>query len=86
MSDPHAALLRALVRRHPNLRCVSSRSEPWASVTFTGERHVFAFAPTALPAGLDEAELVLPGHYVADLSVASRADALIIEALTIVAV
>lgn len=83
MTDPHATLLRALCRRHPELRLVDSATEPWASVTFTGARHVFTFEPTDAPGDLADAEFVLPGHIVADVAVAARPTGLVIEALTI---
>ncbi|MCW3849016.1 hypothetical protein OF829_17390 [Sphingomonas sp. LB-2] len=47
----------------------------WASVTFTGARHMLTLAGTASPAltrwidALPEAEFALRGHLVADLSV-----------------
>lgn len=85
MSDPHRALLRALTRRYPGLRLVHSRSEPWASVTFTGDRHEFRFAPAEAPAGIADADLPLPGHFVADIVATARPDGLAIDALTIVA-
>lgn len=83
MRDPHKALAREIGRRHPDLTLVTSRSEPWASVTFTGERHVFTFAVGAPPVGLEETEFALSGHIVADLSVAQTTNAIVIEALTI---
>lgn len=81
-ADPHRALVRALLARHPDLSIVSARTEPWASVTFTGMRHIFDCTPTDL-AGLDEAELVLPDHVVADITTETADGTLVIEALTI---
>ena len=83
MRDVHRALAREIGRRHPELTLLSSGSEPWASVTFTGERHRYAFGPGPLPLDLPEAEFVLPGHVVADLTVASTPEGICIEALTI---
>lgn len=83
MKDVHKALLRDICRRHPDLVLRSSRSEPWASVTFTGERHVYAFAPGAPPAALSEAEFALRGHIVADLTVEQKDGEIVVEALTI---
>lgn len=95
MRDAQSLLLRAL-RRHgttlPDLR--SARSEAWASATFAGARHRFAFAPAepgcadALAAAIVGTEFALPGHLVADIVIASRAVsregvALVIEALTV---
>lgn len=83
MKDVHKALLRDICRRHPDLVLRSSRSEPWASVTFTGERHVYAFAPGEPPTGLSEAEFTLRGHVVADLAVEQNGEEIVVEALTI---
>lgn len=83
MRDVHVALAREIVRRHPQLAMLSSRSEPWASVTFTGARHVYAFGPDDVPTDLVEAEFTLRGHVVADLTVARTDQGIIVEALTI---
>lgn len=83
MKDVHKALLRDICLRHPNLVLRSSRSEPWASVTFTGERHAYAFAPGAPPTGLSEAEFALRGHVVADLTVEQKEGEMVVEVLTI---
>lgn len=83
MRDIHKALLRDIGRRHPDLVLRSSRSEPWASVTFTGERHVYVFAPGVSPAGLSEVEFRLSGHIVADLTVERDDEGIVVEALTI---
>jgi hypothetical protein len=85
MSDPHAALLRALRRHQPGLILIESCSTPWASVTFVGDRHIFRFAPCAPAPDLAEAEFSLPGHIVADVAATATEGALVIEALTIVA-
>lgn len=94
MADPHRRLIRALIERGgAGCRCVSGGSTPWASVTFTGARHIIVLAlphaaATAFAAGLGEAEFAVPGHFVADIAVAARDDGpdetrLTIEALTI---
>lgn len=94
MRDAQNLLLRALRRGGtlPDLR--TANSEAWASATFAGARHRFAFAPTeparadALAKTIGSTEFALPGHLVADIVVASRAVsrdgvALTIEALTV---
>ncbi len=66
----------------------------WASVTFTGARHLLTLEGEASPAleawlvALPEAELVLRGHLVADLGVESMrrvgdAVTVVIEVLTV---
>lgn len=95
MRDAQSLLLRAL-RGHgaalPDLR--NAHTDAWASATFAGARHRFAFAPVeparadALADAIGSAEYALPGHLVADIVVASRAVsregvALTIEALTV---
>lgn len=82
-SDPHRPLLRGLTALHPGLMILTSRSEPWASVTFTGARHVITCAPGPDLAGIEEAELPLAGHIVADIIVRARGAHIIVEALTI---
>jgi hypothetical protein len=82
-ADPHRALLRALMARYPGLVIVSSSSEPWASVTFSGARHILICEGAPDLAGIAEGEFDLPGHVVADVHVEQRASYLSIEALTI---
>lgn len=82
-ADPHRALLRALTARYPGLLVLASRSEPWASVTFTGARHILTCAAGAKLAGIEDAEFLLPGHVVADISVCPEDKHVIIEALVI---
>lgn len=95
MRDAQTLLLRALRgggAALPDLR--SAHSEAWASATFAGARHRFAFMPTeparadALAETIGSTEFALPGHLVADIVVAARAVsregvALTIEALTV---
>ncbi len=94
MSDPHARLIAALNARAGGAgEVLQACSRPWASVTFTGARHLIRMmlpdaAADRLCEGLDEHEFAIPGHLVADVTVASRHDAggfvtLEIEALTI---
>ena len=95
MRDAQSLLLRALRgggAALPDLR--TAHSEAWASATFVGARHRFAFAPTepdradALSEAIGSVEFTLPGHLVADIIVRSRSVsregvALTIEALTV---
>lgn len=95
MRDAQSLLLRALrsgAAPLPDLH--TAHSEAWASATFAGARHRFAFAPTeparadALAEAIGSREFALPGHLVADIVVAGRAIspegvALTIEALTV---
>lgn len=81
-ADPHRALLRALAASYPALRVLDGRTEPWASATFTGMRHVLRCEPLDL-AGLDDADFTLPGHVVADIAAAEENGLSVIEALTI---
>lgn len=72
ITDAHAALIRALNVRAPTLAIIGSSSTRWASVTFTGARHiVHCRIPqadlAAFASGLDVAEFTLPGHIVADI-------------------
>lgn len=100
MPDAHDALLRALKERiggRQTLEVRSARSESWASATFSGSRHSFALTLTGpgaiatagrLADELDAIEFRLPGHLVADIAMAGRADgrdrsAFTIEALTV---
>jgi hypothetical protein len=82
-ADPHRALIRALLQRYAGLMVLSSRSEPWASVTFTGARHVLTCATGVKLEGLAETGFSLPGHIVADIAAHETDGRLIIEALTI---
>ena len=81
-ADPHQGLVRALHRRHPHLQIVSAQTEPWASATFTGMRHLLRCTPLSLD-GLEDAEFGLPGNIVADITFGFDAGLLIIDALTI---
>ncbi len=81
-ADPHRALLRALTARYPGLLVLDSRTEPWASVTFTGARHVLTCTGPDLT-GIEDAEFDLPGHVVADVAVTRSTGLMAVEVLTI---
>lgn len=98
--DAHDALLRALAARIDpvhQLALREARSEGWASATFSGSRHSFAFTlsgdragavASRLAEGLDAMEFDLPGHLVADIALVDRLDTpdgatFAIEALTV---
>ncbi|MGF1549310.1 MAG: hypothetical protein ACFBQW_02070 [Sphingomonadaceae bacterium] len=85
--DPSAALARALLARAGADAALfaieAAGSEPWASVTFVGARHLLRIriagegagdAADRFLAGLEEAEFALPGHIVADIGCAARAE------------
>lgn len=86
MSAAAAALLRALLARggrdRDRILLTSVRSVQWQSLTFVGERHVIALrimgegADTVaerLTHGIEDAELAVSGHIVADVLVSSPA-------------
>lgn len=83
MIDAQQALLRALGARWPGLVLRTAASEPWASITFTGERHRLVFAPGIDLPGLEDMEFELRGHLVADIAATVNATKITIEALTI---
>lgn len=83
MRDVHTALARELCRLLPGLTLQSSRSEPWASITFTGARHAFVFVPGIAPPDLSDAEFSLTGHLVADIKAERSGETVLVEALTI---
>jgi hypothetical protein len=82
-ADPHRALLRSLTARYPCLLILASRTEPWASMTFVGARHILTCAAGPDLTGIGDEEFALPGHIVADIGVELEADRVVIEALTI---
>lgn len=82
-ADPHRALIRALMARYPGLRILTSATEPWASATFTGARHRLLCAADVDLSGVEEADLPLPNHVVADVSWEIEANGIVVEALTI---
>jgi len=77
--DPLPRLLAQLLDRAGQPATVErATSRPWASALFEGRRHVirlrlsgadFPERGTAFMHGLADAEWVLPGHFVADISV-----------------
>lgn len=82
-ANPHRALLRALTARYPTLIVLASRSEPWASATFTGARHELDCCAGVDLVGVGDAEFKLPDHIVADISFRADDGRLLIEALTL---
>lgn len=82
-ADPHRALLRVLIARYPGLMVLTSRTEPWASATFVGARHMLTCGGTPDLKGIEDAQFDLPGHILADISVERGANGILIEALTI---
>jgi hypothetical protein len=103
MSPAAAALLRSLLGRagveRDRILLTEFRSTDWQSLTFVGERHEIRFRipgpdskliAARLLDGLEDAELEVWGHFVADISLAdgpfNREDGSIelgIEALTV---
>lgn len=103
MSAAAAGLLRALLSRvgleRDRILLIEFRSVPWRSLTFDGERHSISLRippPAAcavlerLTRGLEDADLPIPGHILADIAVAGspsvQADGAILlelEALTV---
>jgi hypothetical protein len=97
--DAQDALLRAIKGRvgRDQLAVRQAHSESWASATFSGSRHSFAFlisggsaqaTASRFAEGLDAMEFDLPGHLVADITLLDRQDTpegtvLAIEALTV---
>ncbi len=102
MSSAAAGLLRGLLNRagieRNRILLTEFRSVDWQSLTFEGERHVIGLRIPAsegerladqLLNGLEEAEIPIPGHALADIAVVRRSVArdgvvvLELEALTI---
>jgi hypothetical protein len=103
IAAPYAgdALKRALRAHFVHLGAAvaieSLASRPWASITFSGERHRLvlcipgpgaAAAADAFLDGLDERDFALRGHILADIVLAERRDEdeqvrLVLEALTV---
>lgn len=82
-SDPHARLLRAVLAvAGEGSEIMSSTSCRWSSATFTGARHGVTLQLLGTDARdrahrlaetLPDAEFLLAGHVVADISVESQA-------------
>jgi hypothetical protein len=80
--NPHTRLLRALeAMAEGHGRIGAARSEPWASNTFEGARHLVTLAFSGAGAhdranrmadALPEATFEISGHIVADVSVDGR--------------
>ena len=81
MSQAGSGLLRAIVRRagipRDRILLTSWHSTDWQSLTFTGERHELTLriagpgsheAATRLSDGIEDAEIPIPGHVVADIA------------------
>lgn len=85
MSAAAAGLLRGLLNRagieRDRILLTTFRSTDWRSLTFEGERHMIGLripgpdadrVATRLLDGLEEAEIPIPGHALADIAVAKR--------------
>lgn len=94
--NPHSGVMRRVRARLQQSGLVpvlaSSRSERWASITFTGARHHYRFrcVPPPSPdlfarlsAELSDMEFTIPGHLVADLAVELEGNDVVVEALTV---
>lgn len=104
LSPAATGLLRALISRsgvsRDRILLTDWYSTDWQSLTFGGERHELRLrilgsdsmqAAFRLTIGLEDAELTVPGHIVADIALTNRpqlsddgSTVLAIEALTIV--
>jgi hypothetical protein len=72
--DAHRALLAALTDYLGPLDDVTAKTFDWASATFVGMRHELAFCCTAdahLIDALPDVDLLMDGHFVADLELVS---------------
>lgn len=82
MSPAAAGLIRSLLARalvgRDRILLTEFRSTDWHSLTFSGERHEIHFRvvgtdsrtlAVSLLAGIEEADLAIPGHFVADIAV-----------------
>ncbi|AYJ86034.1 hypothetical protein D3Y57_08710 [Sphingomonas paeninsulae] len=78
--DVSNRLIRALSVYFGPLSAVDHRTSKWSSATFTGTRHMiwFDIGPCdklgTLIQNLPEADLPMPGHFVADIELAERND------------
>jgi hypothetical protein len=84
--------LEHTLRAHAALQCATllrSSIQPWASATFVGARHSFAFGLKhgvnvhALQAQLNDLEFDLPHYIVADVALTTSGQAVIVEALMV---
>jgi hypothetical protein len=78
--DVSNRLIRALSVYFGPLSAVDHRTSKWSSATFTGTRHMiwFDIVPCntldTLIQNLPEADLPMPGHFVADIELAEQHD------------
>ncbi|MDB5702798.1 MAG: hypothetical protein JWL66_2997 [Sphingomonadales bacterium] len=78
--DASARLVRALSVYFGALSAIDHRTSRWCSATFTGTQHVLWFEIAGLGdladllTNLPEADLPMPGHFVADIEVVERKD------------
>jgi hypothetical protein len=76
--DASGRLIRALSVYFGPLSAIDHRTSKWSSATFTGTRHMIWFDVAFrddldnLLQNLPEADLPMPGHFVADIEVAER--------------
>lgn len=88
--DSHRAVLRALDRMLPEGTAIlTSEAEPWASVTFSGARHLVLVECTSLEAVIDlvgalpDHPFSVPGHIMIDATGLASGTAVAIELLTV---
>lgn len=85
MSPAAAGLLRSLLRRagveRDRILLTEFRSTDWQSLTFIGEQHKIrlripgpgsADVAARLVNGIEDADMAIPGHVVADIALASE--------------
>lgn len=82
--DPHRALARILTATLGSAP-VESRSTPWCSASFSGERHRFRFAGVnGKVATLPGHEFDIRGHIIADVAVIGHdGDQTVVEILSV---
>ncbi|CAN5198670.1 hypothetical protein BH09PSE3_BH09PSE3_01440 [soil metagenome] len=79
-SDASKRLIRALTVYFGPLSGIDHRTCKWSSATFSGTRHALWFDMAVrddlddLLQNLAEADLPMPGHFVADIEIAERHD------------
>ena len=78
--DASTRLVRASSAYFGEMSAVDHRTTKWSSATFSGTQHILWFDVrppddlAALLLNLAEADLPMPGHFVADIEVAERHD------------
>ncbi|MDF0542049.1 hypothetical protein PX699_06825 [Sphingobium sp. H39-3-25] len=80
--NPHSRLLRILlIAAGPDAAIARASTEPWASITFQGARHLISLrffgpeshrAANAMADRLPKQDFAIPGHIVADVAVDER--------------